>query len=137
MFAFHLLSLILTFFAITPTLAKPLYLLDRDSVSPPITYPTAGAVWKVGETQTITWDVAALNGAQPSNPQGKILLGVLYANGTERLDYDNPLVSGFPILGGNVSLTVPSVSTGENYIICLLGSSGDISPSFTIVSADQ
>ncbi|KAI0662712.1 hypothetical protein C8Q70DRAFT_960681 [Cubamyces menziesii] len=107
------------------------------AMSPPITYPTAGTVWTVGETRTITWDVTTLNGAQPSNPQGKVFLGVLYANGTEWLDYGNPLVSGFPILGGNVSLTVPSVSAGENYIVCLLGSSGDISPPFAIVGANQ
>ena len=69
------------------------------------------------------------------------------------------MVSGFPILGGNVSLTVPSVSAGENYIVCceydlslfrhivrsvltedltaVLGSSGDISPPFAIVGAHQ
>ena len=57
MFAFYVLSLILPLFTIAPTLAKPLYLINRDSVSPPITYPTAGTVWTVGETRTITWYV--------------------------------------------------------------------------------
>ncbi|KAH9898516.1 hypothetical protein C8Q73DRAFT_788691 [Cubamyces lactineus] len=131
MFVFRLLSLVLAFFTIVPILAKPTSLIHRDSVSPPITYPTAGTVWKVGQTETIIWDVAALNGVQPSNPQGNILLGVLYANGTERLEYKTPLASGFPILGGNVSLTVPSVTTGENYIVCC---ASNAAPFFEFVS---
>ncbi|KAI0373746.1 hypothetical protein BV20DRAFT_962318 [Pilatotrama ljubarskyi] len=128
-------SLILAF-AVSASLAKPLYLADRDAVSPPITNPTAQTVWRTGETQTVTWDVAALNGAPPSNPLAKIILGTLTADGDEHLMFDSPLVSGFPILGGNVSLTVPSVPSGANYIVCLFGSSGDISPTFTIIGTD-
>lgn len=38
-------------------LAKPLALIPRDSIAPPITNPKAGSVWKAGETQTVTWYV--------------------------------------------------------------------------------
>ncbi|KAI8978796.1 hypothetical protein BD414DRAFT_494423 [Trametes punicea] len=130
-------SLLLAFAAsASVALAKPLYLADRDAVSPPITSPTAQTVWRAGETQTVTWDVTALDGAPPSNPLAKIILGTLTPDGDEHLMFDNPLVSNVPILGGNASLTVPSVPTGDNYIVCLFGSSGDISPMFTIIGTD-
>ncbi|KAI0647761.1 hypothetical protein C8Q79DRAFT_529566 [Trametes meyenii] len=131
----NVVSLILAF-VVGLSIAKPLYLADRDAVSPPITNPTAKAVWRVGETQTITWDVAALNGATPSNPLAKIILGTLTADGQERLMFETPLVSGFPILGGNVSLTVPSVPPADNYIVCLFGTADDISAAFSIVGGD-
>ncbi|KAI0669233.1 hypothetical protein C8Q78DRAFT_1070827 [Trametes maxima] len=131
----HPVSLILAF-VVGLSIAKPLYLADRDAVSPPITNPAAKAVWRVGETQTITWDVAALNGATPSNPLAKIILGTLTADGQERLMFETPLVSGFPILGGNVSLTVPSVPPADNYIVCLFGTADDISAAFSIVDGD-
>ncbi|KAI9059303.1 hypothetical protein FKP32DRAFT_1580200 [Trametes sanguinea] len=118
------------------TLAKPVLLLNRDDVQPPITNPTAQTVWRVGETQIVTWDVAALNGTPPSNPTASIILGTLTPDGDEHLMIESPLVSGFPILAGNVSLTVPSVPTADNYIVCLFGSSGDISPMFTIVGTN-
>ncbi|KAL7280155.1 hypothetical protein ACG7TL_006574 [Trametes sanguinea] len=117
-------------------LAKPVYLQNRDDVQPPITNPTAQTVWRVGETQIVTWDVAALNGTPPSNPTASIILGTLTPDGDEHLMIESPLVSGFPILAGNVSLTVPSVPSANNYIVCLFGSSGDISPMFTIIGTN-
>ncbi|KAI0632428.1 hypothetical protein C8Q77DRAFT_1059822 [Trametes polyzona] len=121
---------------ISASVAKPVVLSNRDAVSPPITNPTAQTVWKTGETQLVTWDIAALNGAPPSNPLAQIILGRLTPDGNEHLMFESPLVKEFPILGGNVSLTVPAVPSGENYIVCLFGSSGDISPPFTIVGVD-
>ncbi|KAH9898514.1 hypothetical protein C8Q73DRAFT_685088 [Cubamyces lactineus] len=129
-------SLVLAFAAST-ALAKPVQLTTRDDVMPPITNPTAQTVWRVGETQTVTWDVAALNGAPPSNPTAKIILGTLTPDGDEHLMLESPLASDFPILGGNVSLTVPSVPDGNNYIVCLFGSTGDISPMFTITGSNS
>ncbi|TFK86031.1 hypothetical protein K466DRAFT_493648 [Polyporus arcularius HHB13444] len=129
----NLLSILLALAA--TALATPLSITLRDSVSPPITNPTAQTVWRAGETVTVTWDVAALNGAQPSNPLAKIILGT-FANNVEHLMLESPLASGFPILSGNVSLVVPPVPSGSDYIVCLLGTSGDISPAFTIIAND-
>ncbi|TBU47438.1 hypothetical protein BD309DRAFT_1077963 [Dichomitus squalens] len=126
---FFLLALAVT------TLAKPLAFNPRDAISPPITNPTAQTVWKAGDTQTVTWDLSGLNGAQPSNPQAQIILGT-FINGEEHLLLDTVLASGFNILDGNVTLTVPTVTTGSDYIVCLFGSSGDISPPFTIIGTD-
>ncbi|OJT08084.1 hypothetical protein TRAPUB_1019 [Trametes pubescens] len=149
-------SLVLAF-AVGASRAKPVYLANRDAVAPPITNPTAQTVWRTGETQTVTWDVSALNGSLPSNPLAEIILGTLTPDGDEHLMFQTPLVSGFPLLGGNVTLTVPSVPSGETYIVCrtpfffplgidvdltdrrmylVFGTSDDISPMFTIIGTD-
>ncbi|EIW59092.1 uncharacterized protein TRAVEDRAFT_46403 [Trametes versicolor FP-101664 SS1] len=128
-------SLVLAF-VVGASRAKPVYLANRDAVAPPITNPTAQTVWRAGETQTVTWDVSALNGSTPSNPLAQIILGTLTPDGDEHLMFQTPLAKGFPILGGNVTLTVPSVPSGETYIVCLFGTSDDISPTFTIIGTD-
>ncbi|KAI0769904.1 hypothetical protein C8Q74DRAFT_1203181 [Fomes fomentarius] len=117
-------------------LAKPLALIPRDSIAPPITNPKAGAVWKAGETQTVTWDLSGLEGVTPSNPNGMILLGT-FIDGKEHLFVSSPIKEDFPILSGNVTITVPSVATGSDYIVCLFGNSGNISPTFTILGSDS
>lgn len=36
--------------------ASPLVVRDPlDVAAPPVTYPTKGVVWTVGQTQTVTW----------------------------------------------------------------------------------
>lgn len=45
----------------------------RDVYAPPVTYPHAGTVWKVGQTHSVTWD----NSNPPkqiTNPIGQIYL---------------------------------------------------------------
>ncbi|KAI0826765.1 hypothetical protein BC628DRAFT_1319354 [Trametes gibbosa] len=134
----RVISMVFALGVIALSFASPVHnhVLRRDSVSPPITNPTAGAVWMVGETQTITWDVAALHGARPSNPEAMIILGTVAEDGQMRLMYESPLASGFSILSGTVNVTVPSLRSGGNYILCVFGSTRDISPPFTIVGVD-
>lgn len=43
------IGLLSQFALATPTL------VTKDVYVPPITYPTANAVWSVGEVQTVTW----------------------------------------------------------------------------------
>ncbi|KAI0632429.1 hypothetical protein C8Q77DRAFT_923677 [Trametes polyzona] len=125
----HLYVLILALAAaIVPALCN--------SVAVSVTLPTKGTVWKVGEAQQIQWDVPALHGASPSNPIARIILGTINPNGRMKLMYETPIASGFPLLGGNVNLTVPSVPTGKNYIVCVFGSTRDISSPFTIIGDD-
>ncbi|KAL1950728.1 hypothetical protein VTO73DRAFT_5852 [Trametes versicolor] len=130
-------SFLLALAAVVPSFANPLHMrLRRDSVAPPITNPTAGTVWRAGETQMITWDVEALHGVHPSNPLAKIYLGTVTPQGEEKFMLGDPLASGFPILGGNVNLTVPSVPSGDNYFVCVFGSTRDTSAAFTIIGVD-
>ncbi|KAI0712523.1 hypothetical protein C8Q76DRAFT_694073 [Earliella scabrosa] len=130
----HVVSLLLAL--ATTAHATPLALTSRDSISPPITSPSAGTVWRAGERQTVTWDLSGLEGVQPSNPLASIILGT-FIDGKERLFFSSPIISGFPILDGNVTLVVPSVETGNDYIVCLFGSSGNISPPFTIIGSES
>ncbi|KAG5637541.1 hypothetical protein H0H81_004238, partial [Sphagnurus paluster] len=98
------------FFAVVG--AIPLSLAGRDVYVPPVTYPVAGTVWIVNQTQTVTWDT--------SNPPNSITNTI----GTIMLRKDNlttPLIlaEGFPILSGSQQVTVPWVIDGTDYqIVC-------------------
>ncbi|KAH9933229.1 uncharacterized protein BXZ73DRAFT_18801, partial [Epithele typhae] len=98
---------------------------------PPITDPTSQTVWTVGEKETVTWDTSVLEGVTPSNPNGTLLLGT-FVDDQEHLMTESPLAKDFSLFDGNVTLTVPSVDPGKDYIVCLVGNSGNISPVFTI-----
>ncbi|EIN12953.1 hypothetical protein PUNSTDRAFT_19047, partial [Punctularia strigosozonata HHB-11173 SS5] len=102
--------------------------------APPITSPTTGTVWTVGQTVTVTWDTSELPPPQNiTNISGKILLGFLDdGDDSEHLDVDSPLAQGFNITTGSVQLTVPNVPAKDDYIIVLFGDSGNLSPKFTI-----
>ncbi|PBK97597.1 hypothetical protein ARMGADRAFT_1009568 [Armillaria gallica] len=107
-------------------------LISRDVISPPITSPTAGAVWTVGQTITVTWNTTVIPPAsQVTNPIGKIVLGH-QANDSLNLDLDHPLASNFQLTDGQVDITVPDVEPRDDYIIVLFGDSGNTSPEFTI-----
>ncbi|KAI0055748.1 hypothetical protein BV25DRAFT_1873032 [Artomyces pyxidatus] len=106
--------------------AAPLARLQsRDVYTPPVLYPHAGTVWKVGARHNVTWD----NSDPPvniTNPIGQILL----RKGDFTLD--GPLASGFNLTAGRVEVTVPHVKPGHDYVIVLFGDSGDWSHKFTI-----
>ncbi|KAG6334316.1 hypothetical protein ID866_4770 [Astraeus odoratus] len=104
----------------------------RDVVSPPITSPTAGAVWHVGETQTVTWSTANLP-VNITNPNGMLVLGYL-SNNSENLMLDSPLATNINYTVGQVEITVPNVPTRDDYIVVLFGDSGNASPEFTIIN---
>ncbi|KAH9933250.1 uncharacterized protein BXZ73DRAFT_21330, partial [Epithele typhae] len=114
--------------------ATPLTITPRDVVAPPIIVPTAQTMWTVGEKETVTWDTSVLEGVTPSNPNGTLLLGT-FVDGQEHLMGESPLATDFSLFDGNVTLTVPSVAPGKDYIVCLIGDSGNISPAFTILGA--
>ncbi|TCD63244.1 hypothetical protein EIP91_005800 [Steccherinum ochraceum] len=109
-------------------------LAARDSVAPPITKPAAGDVWHVGDTVTVTWDTSSLPPkANVTNPQASIILGFL-ENNSENLMLDSPLAKGVDIFAGSQDITVPDVTPKEDYIVALIGDSGNISPQFQIVA---
>ncbi|TFK75403.1 hypothetical protein BDN72DRAFT_516476 [Pluteus cervinus] len=107
----------------TSTYALPVS--TRDVFVPPVLTPAEGAVWPIGSTQTVTWDVTNPP-KQITNPVGRILLrqGGLTTNIT--------LASGFDILLGTIDVTVPDVTPDSDYAIVLFGDSGNFSPDFII-----
>ncbi|TFY51917.1 hypothetical protein EVG20_g10782, partial [Dentipellis fragilis] len=101
-------------------------------VAPHITSPTAGQVWKVGSSQNVTWDTSAIP-ATRQNSTGTLLLGYQDGlEGGEHLDIAHPLANYFPLSAGSVQVTVPNVTARTDYIVVLIGDSGNASPEFSI-----
>ncbi|KAK0188603.1 hypothetical protein F5146DRAFT_1055934 [Armillaria mellea] len=108
---------------VASVIATPIH-IARDVYDPPITSPNANTVWTVNTTQTVTWDTSNPP-AQITNPIGSIRLR---KDGATFLT----LASGFDILLGEFEVTVPDVAESSEYIIVLMGDSGNFSPEFTI-----
>jgi len=124
--------LVTIFAASTAVMAGPVARAQLDVYDPEITSPIAAQVWAVGSTQLVAWDLTSIP-ASEYNKTGILLLGHL-ENNSENLDIKHPLATGFSIGAGNVSVTVPVVPNRDNYVVALLGDSGNISPQFTITN---
>ncbi|KAK4702253.1 hypothetical protein P7C70_g3969, partial [Phenoliferia sp. Uapishka_3] len=102
--------------------------------NPAITAPTAGANWIAGQTYEVSWNVNLPSGVNSSEvaQTASLLLGYK-ENGSENLDYT--LAQDVPLYTtGSYNVTLPSTLPYKaTYIIALVGSSGDISPEFTII----
>ncbi|THU87093.1 hypothetical protein K435DRAFT_762862 [Dendrothele bispora CBS 962.96] len=126
----NFIGLLLALFSVTVNALPIGELHMRDVFVPPVTSPTADAVWAVGSVQTVTWNTTDAP-EQITNPIGRIMLrkGGLTTN--------NTLADGFDILLGTINVTVPDVEPGDDYEIVLFGDSGNFSPVFEIVAADN
>jgi len=104
---------------------------ERDVYSPKILAPDHSDVWKRGSTVKISWDTSHPP-QHATNSQGTIYLGHLEGGTNEHLDIDHPLAKDVSLAQGNVEVKVPNVDPGNNYIIVLMGDSGNRSPTFEI-----
>ncbi|KAI0053970.1 hypothetical protein FA95DRAFT_1579052 [Auriscalpium vulgare] len=120
-------NLVLLFLSLlTIVSAAPLAELERrDVYTPPVLYPHAGTVWKIGNRHNVTWDVSD----PPVNITNKIGFIVLRKG---NLATNITLASGFNILQGRVEVTVPKVTPASDYSLVLFGDSGNFSPKFKI-----
>ncbi|TEB33219.1 hypothetical protein FA13DRAFT_195214 [Coprinellus micaceus] len=110
------------------------FLERRDVVVPKIISPTASSVWPVGSTQTVTWDTSDFPPYnQITNKLGRVILG-RDTGDSLNLDIDHPLAQGFNITNGKVDIVVPNVPPRNDYLIVLMGDSGNTSPSFAITA---
>ncbi|KIM35887.1 hypothetical protein M413DRAFT_14272 [Hebeloma cylindrosporum] len=131
MFAAQLFTTVLAFLAVGVQ-ATPLF--RRDVIVPKITNPKAGAVWPVGSVQTVTWDTSNFPpDSQITNPIGKVILG-FDENDSLNLAFEHPLAQNFKLRDGSVKITVPNVPLRTDYLIVLMGDSGNTSPQFAITS---
>ncbi|TFY81437.1 hypothetical protein EWM64_g2576 [Hericium alpestre] len=112
------------FFATLFALGSAAPLQARDVYVPPITYPHAGTVWKIGNHHNVTWDVSN----PPQNITNSIGFIELVTNG--RITGPT-LASNFSILLGRIEVQVPDVKPGP-YQLVLFGDSGNDSPIFHI-----
>jgi len=120
-------SIVLYATALQLVLALPV--VKRIVIDPPITSPNANTVWTPGNSELVTWDTSAI--PSTGNFTGMLVLGHQSA-GSENLDIERPLESGFSLRDGSVHVTCPTVSPGNTYIVVLFGDSGNASPQFTI-----
>ncbi|TFK24386.1 hypothetical protein FA15DRAFT_592484 [Coprinopsis marcescibilis] len=113
-------------------------LSERDVVVPRIIKPDAGSIWPVGSVQTVVWDITQLppTDDEITNLQGRVILG-RDTGDSLNLDFENPLAQGFHIRLGRINITVPNVPPRPDYLIVLMGNSGNTSPSFAITRIDS
>ncbi|KAJ7134790.1 hypothetical protein C8R44DRAFT_730130 [Mycena epipterygia] len=128
----------------------PSLALRRGVYSPPIITPHGSTKWVRGTEVNVTWSTSDIP-KSITNPKGRILLGRLEAgSSSENLDIgkfprfvherflswspysDHPLAAGFDIRDGRCTVSVPDVPPRDNYIIVLMGDSGNRSPEFMI-----
>ncbi|PIL28293.1 hypothetical protein GSI_09581 [Ganoderma sinense ZZ0214-1] len=131
---FGKLAPLVAFFAfatVQPALGASVTLASRSTsaiFNPPVTYPTAGTVWTVGQNLNVTWDLS--NAPQNvTDTEGLILL--------RKSGVTTPLIlqHNFSIFDGAVTIAVPLVVEGDDYSIILMGDSGNVSPDFTITGS--
>ncbi|KAI0269929.1 hypothetical protein BC834DRAFT_931847 [Gloeopeniophorella convolvens] len=106
-------------------------LMQRIVVAPPITSPVASTVWTPGSDELVTWDASTV--PAEGNFTGQLVLG-FQTEDSENLDLAHPLAEGFSLRDGAVHVTCPDVPTRDNYIVVLIGDSGNASPQFTIAN---
>ncbi|KAJ6508523.1 hypothetical protein C8R45DRAFT_445956 [Mycena sanguinolenta] len=118
----------------------------RGVYDPPITSPGASTTWARQSIVTVTWCAASRYlriasvdrsspGPHPTCPKASRIRREGFSCGTssnEHLDLDHPLAEGFDIQDGNRTIRVPNVPPRDNYIVVLMGSSGNRSPEFKI-----
>ncbi|KAF8158533.1 hypothetical protein B0H34DRAFT_463300 [Crassisporium funariophilum] len=99
--------------------------------SPHIISPKASVAWPRGSRQVVRWNTTGIP-TQNAAATGLVLLGYS-ENGSENLDIDHPLASGFHITAGAVNVTMPKgIPARDNYFVVLFGDSGNKSPKFKI-----
>ncbi|KAH9977584.1 hypothetical protein BJV74DRAFT_901563 [Russula compacta] len=114
--------------------AHALPFVKRIVIDPHITSPDAATVWTPGNDELVTWDTSTVPPTGDYN--GTLLLGYQTDN-SENLDLEHPLAVGFSLRDGSVRVTCPVVSPANNYIVVLMGDSGNASPQFTISGTNQ
>uniref|UniRef100_A0A0W0FUE6 Yeast cell wall synthesis Kre9/Knh1-like N-terminal domain-containing protein n=1 Tax=Moniliophthora roreri TaxID=221103 RepID=A0A0W0FUE6_MONRR len=93
--------------------------------NPSIKPDSIGSTW-------VAWETSDLP-EEEKNGTATLLLGRL-ENGSENLDVYYPLATNVPLSDGQVTIKVPKhCEPKSNYIIALLGDSGNISNMFSII----
>ncbi|TFL01805.1 hypothetical protein BDV98DRAFT_567558 [Pterulicium gracile] len=104
--------------------------------NPEITAPVAKQQWCIGSTVNVTWDASDIPSDAFENT-GKILLGYGGDEYNLHLDVDHPLATGFLLRSEFTSITVPDVEPRDNYMVVVMGDSGNTSPEFSISRCDD
>lgn len=100
--------------------------------NPTITQPSAESVWHAGQTHHVKWSTSDMP-EQAANYTGLVKLGYLPADGAGGENLHWTLARDFSIAAGIVEIKLPhDLEPRKDYIIVLMGDSGNASPKFTI-----
>ncbi|PWN94700.1 hypothetical protein FA09DRAFT_290764, partial [Tilletiopsis washingtonensis] len=100
--------------------------------NPRIIEPTSATVWGAGKTQTVAWSTEDIPD-EARNYRGMIKLGYQPADGSGGLNLKWTLASDFLLTDDQADITLPSdLEPRDDYIVVLMGDSGNASPLFTI-----
>ncbi|PWN43292.1 hypothetical protein IE81DRAFT_94370 [Ceraceosorus guamensis] len=107
-------------------------LIKRIVYNPKITSPTAETVWNAGQTYKVTWSTDDIP-ADAKEYKGMVKLGYEPADGEGGLNLKKTLAKDFQLTDNEVEVTIPeNQEERSDYIIVLMGDSGNASPHFTI-----
>ncbi|GAA6059644.1 hypothetical protein JCM10212_004147 [Sporobolomyces blumeae] len=143
----HFASLVATVFSFSAFVSAgkgPDGVFDGDSGNqlidyhPPITSPAGGEIYAAGSQQTVTWDQTLPSGIELGDVSqtADLLLGYTVP-GDSSLHLNLTLVHNVSLYSGpnEASYTLPSdLPTRTTYLLALVGSSGNVSPAFTVVN---
>ncbi|SPO29523.1 uncharacterized protein UTRI_04743_B [Ustilago trichophora] len=116
-------------------LGRDVALEKRLVYNPKITCPVSSTVWTAGQSYTVEWDSSDIP-VEAEAYKGMIKLGYTPADGAGGLNLHWTLADGFPIKDGKVKVTLPEELKERNdYIIVVMGDSGNASEMFTIKPA--
>lgn len=117
--------------------SDPQQLDKRIVYNPPVLSPSKHTVWHAGRTETVKWEVDQDEiPADAKNYKGTIKLGYLPKNGEGGLNLHWTLASNFPITDESTDVELPAdLETRDDYIIVVMGDSGNRSKKFTIKAA--
>lgn len=116
-------------------LGQDVSLEKRLVYNPHITCPVASTVWTAGHSYTVEWDTSDIP-AEAESYKGMIKLGYTPADGAGGLNLHWTLADGFPIKDGKVQVTLPEhLNERDDYIVVVMGDSGNASHMFTIKPA--
>ncbi|KAI8146392.1 hypothetical protein BJV82DRAFT_554400 [Fennellomyces sp. T-0311] len=104
----------------------------------PITIPNENTIWTAGKSYIVKWNTTTHDGQKiPDGVSGMIKLGYVEDGSLdEHLYWD--LAKDFPLNSGEQAICLPDgLEPKDNYIIVLMGNSGNASPKFTITRGQQ
>lgn len=122
-----------------PEVLSEVELAKRIVYNPPVTNPVAKQVWHAGREETVKWTVDQEKiPATANNFKVTIKLGYLPKNGEGGYNLKWTLAKNIPITEEEAEVTLPKdLQTRDDYIIVVMGDSGNRSKKFTIKAASK
>ena len=122
-----------------PEIISEVEMEKRIVYNPPVTTPASKQVWYAGREEVVKWQVDQDKiPAEANNFKVTIKLGYIPKNGEGGYNLKWTLAKGINITDEEAEVTLPSdLQTRDDYIIVVMGDSGNRSMKFTIKAAKK